>query len=112
MAAGKGTGHHRVHGVTGAIMILTLPLALYGLVSAIPDGADGFASWISSPFGAISLLVFLSAAIWYCKLEFDEVVLDYADGGLRAFGLTANRIVGFLAWAVAVYSIIRIWLGA
>ena len=112
MAAGKGTGHHRLHSVTGTIMILTLPLALYGLITAIPGGADGFASWIGSPFGAISLLVFLTAAIWYCKLEFDEVVLDYTDGGLRGFGLNANRVVGFAAWAMAVYSIVKIWLGA
>ncbi len=112
MAAGKGTGHHRLHGITGTILILTLPLVLFGLVTAIPGGSDGFSAWISSPFGAISLLIFLTAAIWYCKLEFDEVVLDYTDGGMRSFGLNANRAVGFIAWAVAVYSIVRIWLGA
>ncbi len=112
MASGNGTGHHRLHSVTGTVMILTMPLALYGLIKAAPKGAEGFAAWIGSPFGAISLLVFLTAALWYCKLEFDEVVLDYTDGGMRKFGLTANRIVAALAWLGAVYAIIRFWLGA
>lgn len=112
MAAGKGTGHHRVHGITGVVMFLTMPLVLFGLIKAVPAGADGFTSWISSPFGAVSLLAFLTAAIWYCKLEFDEVILDYTDGGTRQMGLTANRIIGFVAWAISIYSILTIWLGA
>lgn len=112
MAGGTGTGHHRLHSVTGTVMILTMPLAIYGLIKAAPLGAEGFKSWISAPFGAISMLVFLTAALWYCKLEFDEVVLDYTDGGLRKFGLMANRIVAGLAWVAAVYAILRTWLGA
>ena len=110
--AGKGTGHHRIHGITGAVMILTMPLVIWGLINAAPGGAEGFQAWIGAPFGAVSLLAFLSAALWYCKLEFDEVILDYTDGGLRSFGLNANRLIGFAAWAAASYSILKIWLGA
>ncbi len=110
--AGKGTTHHRIHGVTGLVTILSLPFVLCGLLCAIPGHAEGFTSWISAPFGAISLLIFLSGAVWYCKLEFDEVIMDYFDGGLRSFSLLANKLVGFLVWAASAYVIITMWLGA
>ena len=104
--AGKGTSHHRIHGLTGIVMILTLPLAVYGLWAAVPNGVDGFKNWITAPLGAWPLLVFLTAALWYCKLEFDEVIMDYASGGLRSFALMANRVAALIAWGVAVYVII------
>jgi len=110
MASGKGTFHHRLHGWTGAIMILSLVPFLYGFVCAIAGKSEGFTNWLSEPLGAISTLIFTSAAFLYCKLEFDEVILDYADGGLRSFGLFANRLVAFVAWAIVVFVICKIWL--
>lgn len=110
--AGKGTSHHRVHGITGLIMIISMPFILWGLCQAIPGGADGFKAWVSSPLWTGALFVFLTSALWYVKLEFDEVVLDYTDGGLRTFGLWANRIVAFLAWAMAVFVIFKMTFGA
>ena len=104
--AGKGTTHHRIHFWTGLVMILSLPFVLCCLLCAIPDGAAGFKSWIGSTFGAVSLFIFMSAALWYCKLEFDEVIMDYASGGLRSFALMANRVAALIAWGIAVYVII------
>ena len=112
MAAGKGTFHHRLRSWTGTLTILSLPFFLYGFVCALRDRSDGITEWLTSPFGAISSLVFMTAALWYAKLEFDEVVLDYTDGGLRAFGLLANRVIALAGWVAAVYAILKMWLGA
>lgn len=110
--AGKGTTHHRIHGWTGLVMILSLPIALWGLCCAIPGGAAGFKDWLSSPLCAGGLLVFLTSAFWYCKLEFDEVLMDYTDGGLRTATLWINRIVAFVLWAVAAFVIFKMSFGA
>lgn len=112
MAKGTGTFHHRLRGWTGILMILALPFFLYGFAAALSGRAEGFTQWLSEPLGAISALVFLSATIWYCKLEFDEVIMDYLDGGTRSFALCANRLIGFAGWAVSVYVILKMWLGA
>jgi len=112
MAKGSGTLHHRLRSWTGTLMILALPFFLFGLSIAISDRAEGFIYWLSAPFGAITALIFLTATIWYCKLEFDEVLLDYTDGGMRNFTLLLNRVIGFLAWAVSAFVILKMWLGA
>lgn len=110
MASGKGTFHHRLRSWTGLLTILSLPFFAYGLISALRTQPDGVIQWLSAPFGAISSLVFLTAALWYCKLEFDEVIMDYTDGGLRSFGLLANRLVVLAAWVASVYAILNMWL--
>lgn len=110
MAAGKGTLHHRLRSWTGTLTILSLPFFMWGFVCALKNQPGGFAEWLTSPLGAISSLIFISAALWYCKLEFDEVIMDYTDGGLRSFSLLANRVVAFLGWAVSAYVILTMWL--
>jgi len=100
MAAGKGTFHHRLRSWTGTLTILSLPFFIWGLVCALKSRPEGVTEWLTSPLGAISALIFMAAALWYCKLEFD------ADGGLRSFGLLANRVVAFLGFAVSAYVIL------
>lgn len=108
MASGNGTGHHRLKGMTGLVMIITLLPVLFWAMSAVAGGSAGFTSWLSAPVPAIVFLVFFTVAIWYCKLEFDEVIMDYFDGGLRSFSLLASKIVAFLAWAAAVFAVIKL----
>ncbi|MGJ8563928.1 MAG: succinate dehydrogenase, hydrophobic membrane anchor protein [Alphaproteobacteria bacterium] len=110
--AGKGTGHHRLHSATGLVTIIALPFVLCGLLSAIPARAEGFAAWVGSPFGAVSLFVFLCAGLWYCKLELDDVIMDYLDGGARKFALLANKIIEAVIFLIAVYLIYTFWRGA
>lgn len=106
--ASSGTTHHKVHGLTGWGLIIGLPFALCCAAHAIKGGPQGFIEWLSSPLGGLGFLAFFTAAIWYCKLEFDEVIMDYFDGGTRKFGLRANKITAFLVWAMAAYAVIKL----
>ena len=103
-----GTTHHKVHGLTGWGLIIGLPFAACSAIKAIGGGADGFLAWLANPIGALGFLAFATAAIWYCKLEFDEVVMDYFDGGLRSFALLANKLVAVLTWAAIAYAVIKL----
>lgn len=105
--AGKGTTHHKIHGLTGWGLIIGLPFAVWGAISAIGFGSQGYADWLGSPVGAIGFLAFFTAAIWYCKLEMDEVIMDYFGGKMRAFGLLKNKLVAFILWAAVAFAVIK-----
>lgn len=104
----SGTSHHKLHGLTGWGLIIGLPFALFSAVKAIGGGSQGFIDWLSNPVGGLGFLAFFTAAIWYCKLEFDEVVMDYFSGGVRSFGLLANRAVAFIVWLVAAFVVVKL----
>ena len=104
----KGSSHHKAHGLTGLGLIIGLPFAIFSVVKAVGGGSEGFSAWLSNPLGGLGFLAFFTAAIWYCKLEFDEVIMDYFDGGLRSFGLLANRAVPFIVWLLAAYAVLKL----
>ncbi|WP_409433234.1 hypothetical protein ACJ3XI_01680 [Litorimonas sp. RW-G-Af-16] len=108
MAHGKGTAHHKLHGFVGWGLIIGLIPAIWSAVSAIGGGSAGFAAWLSNPVGGLGFLAFFTAAIWYCKLEMDEVIMDYFSGGLRSFGLLKNKVVAFILWAAVVYAVVKL----
>lgn len=108
MSGGTGTSHYKLHGLVGLGMILGLPFAIYKAAGAIPHGVDGFKAWLSSPIDAIGFVLFFLAAAWYCKLEFDEVIMDYFSGGLKSFALLANKAVLLLITLAAVFTAFKL----
>ncbi len=104
----KASSHHKLHGYTGWGLIIGLPFAIGCAVKAISGGPDGITAWLSNPVGGLGFLAFFTAAIWYCKLEFDEVIMDYFDGGVRSSGLFANRAIAFIVWLVTAYAVLKL----
>ena len=103
----SGAKHHKLHGLLGWGVIIGLPFVICSAVKAIRGQTAGLIDWLSCTAGGLGFMAFFTAAIWYCKLEFDEVIMDYFDGGLKSFALLANRIVSFLFWLVAAYAIAK-----
>lgn len=104
----RGTTHHKIHSLTGYGLIIGLPFVIWQVAMAVGGGADGLLAWLSTPLGAIGFLLFFTAAVWYCKLEMDEVIMDYFGGGLRRFGLLKNKLVAFILWAAIAFAVIKL----
>jgi len=102
------SSHAKIHTLTGWGVIIGLPFAVFSVAKAVPTGAEGLLTWLSSPIGATGFLAFFTAAIWYCKLEMDEVIMDYFGGKLRAFGLLKNKFVGFILWAAVAFAVVKL----
>ena len=100
--------HAKIHTLTGWGVIIGLPFAILSVAKAVGTGADGLTAWLSTPHGALGFLAFFTAAVWYCKLEMDEVVMDYFGGGLRRFGLLKNKVIAFILWAAVAFAVIKL----
>ena len=105
---GHGTKHFKIHTWTGWGLIIGLPCAIISVLVAVGGGAQGIVDWLSTPIGAVGFLAFFTAAIWYCKLEMDEVIMDYFGGKLRSFGLLKNKLVAFILWAAVAFAVIKL----
>ncbi len=108
MAHGTGTPHHKLHGIVGAGMIIGLPFVIYSALKAATDQSEGLAAWLSSPVGGLGFLAFCAAAVWYCKLEMDAVIMDYFGGSARAFGLLANKVAGLIIFIMAAFAVVKL----
>ena len=112
-AGKKATHHFKSHKVTSILLALIVPFFLYGLMQALRGEYGGFISWISSPFGALVLLAFLTVGIFHSRNSMSEVILDYAKSeSACAFFLKLSTIASLGFWLVGVISILKIWLGA
>lgn len=107
-SAKHGTKHFKMHSLAGWGVIIGLPFAALHAVLTIKHGPDSIIAWLSSTHGALGMIAFLSAAILYCKLEMDEVIMDYFSGGLRSFGLWKNRIGALILWLASVYGLVTL----
>ena len=105
---GHGTKHFKIHTWTGYGLIIGLLGVIPSVWIAAGGGAQGIVDWLSTPIGALGFLAFFTAAVWYCKLEMDEVIMDYFGGKLRAFGLLKNKVVGFILWAAVAFAVIKL----
>lgn len=107
-SAAHGTRHHKIHGLTGWGVIIGLPFAIWSVAGAVASKEQGLLDWLSTPVGALGFLAFFTAAVWYAKLEMDEVIMDYFQGGLRRFGLLKNKAVAFILWAATAFAVINL----
>lgn len=105
-SAGHGTKHFKMHSLAGWGVIIGLPFAALHAVMTIRNGPDAVMAWLSTAHGALGMIAFLSAAILYCKLEMDEVIMDYFSGGLRSFGLWKNKAVALILWLASVAGLV------
>ena len=111
MSAGTSNhsaAHAKIHTLTGWGVIIGLPCAIWSVACSVSSGGQGIIDWLSSPIGGFGFLAFFTAAIWYCKLEMDEVIMDYFGGKLRSFGLLKNTLVGFTLWAAVAFAVIKL----
>jgi len=107
-SSNHSASHAKIHTLTGYGVMIGLVGAIFSVAKAVPAGVDGIAAWLSAPIGGIGFLAFFTAAVWYCKLEMDEVIMDYFGGGLRAFGLLANKLIAFILWAAVAFAVIKL----
>ena len=84
---------------------------LISAAEAVTAGSQGFVNWLGSTSGGVGFMAFFTSALWYSKLEFDEVIMDYFGGKLRSVSLITNRLLASIVWVIAAYTIFRLTLG-
>jgi succinate dehydrogenase / fumarate reductase membrane anchor subunit len=112
-SAKHGAGHWISERVTAIALIPLVVWAVYGVIR-LAAGDYGFAvRWVQDPLNATLTVLTLAVGFWHMHSGMRVVVEDYIHKTLtRSALLLINLFVCGLAGALAVFSILKVALGA
>jgi len=112
-SAKHGAGHWLSERVTAIALVPLVVWAVYGVLR-LSAGDYGFAvHWIQDPLNATLTVLTLVISFWHMHAGLRVVVEDYIHKALsKSVLLLLNLFVCGLAGALAVFSILKVALGA
>lgn len=112
-SAKQGVEHFWVQRITAVALV---PLSLWLVFSlALFVGADYHTAhhWVSAPSVAITLVLFIAAALYHSALGVQVVIEDYVAGeGLKLASLLLSKFLHVAVAAAAVFAVLKIALSS
>lgn len=112
-SAQHGTGHFWAQRVSAVALI---PLSLWFVGSIVAHvGADyaTITAWLSSPFQAVLMILYLTAIFYHSQLGLQVVAEDYIHTAwLKVATIVVLQFINILLAAATVISVLMIVLGA
>lgn len=108
-SAKEGTDHFWVQRLT-AIALVPLVLWLAFSIASLP-GMDYLTvrEWLSQPFNAIVMIIFMTAGFYHSRLGLQVVIEDYIGShGPRTAAIIAVTFVAVALGITGVFSVLRI----
>ncbi len=112
-SAKEGTDHFWIQRLT-AISLVPLVLWLAFSIASLP-GMDYVAvrEWLSQPFNAIVMILFMTAGFYHARLGLQVVIEDYVGShGPRTAAIIAVTFVAVALGITGVFSVLRIALAS
>lgn len=112
-SAKEGTDHFWIQRLT-AIALVPLVLWLAFSIASLP-GMDYVAvrEWLSQPFNAIVMILFMTAGFYHARLGLQVVIEDYVGShGPRTAAIIAVTFVAVALGITGVFSVLRIALAS
>jgi len=110
---GHGFRHWWAQRITAVALV---PLSLWLAAGLLAHGgADRAAlkTWLADPVPAILMILTVSAALYHAVLGLEEVIVDYVNcAAARIAWLILLRLGGAALFAIGVFAVLRITLGA
>ncbi len=113
-SAKEGVSHwwgQRVSAVALIPLGLWLILSLTMLVRAGSTDYLAVVDWISVPFNAVMLMLFIATVAYHSSLGVQVVIEDYVHGGLKVVSLVLQKFAHVLVATAGIFSVLRIALG-
>ena len=111
-SAEKGVGHWWSQRLSAVLLI---PLVTWFLLSLLSLGSLSHGvvtAWMTRPFNALLLSIFVITVVYHSKLGIQVVVEDYVHGQqLLRVTLASMTFVHIIAGATGLYAILRIAFG-
>ena len=108
-SAKEGTGHFWVQRLTAIALIPLVVWIAFAVARLSSMSQADIHIWLSSPFSAVMMILFLIAAFWHAKLGLQVVIEDYvSDHAIRTVAIIAVTLISFALAVIGVFSVLRI----
>jgi len=112
-SAKDGTHHFWVQRISAVALV---PLSLWFVFSvARLAGGDFFMvrHWVHAPSVAITLVLFIAAALYHSALGIQVVIEDYVGNeGAKIVGLLLNKFLHAIVAVSAIFAVLKVALGS
>ncbi|MGQ0618531.1 MAG: succinate dehydrogenase, hydrophobic membrane anchor protein [Panacagrimonas sp.] len=110
-SAKDGTHHFWVQRVSAVALI---PLALWFVFSLAKLSGAGYEQvkwWVGYPAVAVTLVLFIAAALYHSMLGVQVVIEDYVGGeGMKITALLLSKFFHFAVAAASIFAVLKIAL--
>jgi len=108
-SAKEGTDHFWVQRLT-AIALIPLVIWIAFAIARLPSMSQAdIQAWLSSPFSAVMMILFVLAAFWHARLGLQMVIEDYVGNhAVRTAAIIGVTLLSFALAVVGVFSVLRI----
>ena len=112
-AAGHGAGHWLSERVSSLALVPLVLWIAYAALQIAGAGYEGAIAWVREPLNAVLLVLLLAISFHHMHAGMRVVIEDYVDKTMtRAGFLLVNLFVCVLFGALAVFSVLKVALGA
>jgi succinate dehydrogenase / fumarate reductase membrane anchor subunit len=111
-ASGEGAHHWWLERSTSVSTLLLLVWLAVSLVRLPSLDRSTLVEWLSSPLGAVPMLLLVVSAFWHSKLGLQVFVEDYVhDEGSKLFWILVINFLAVLGAALAMFAVLAIAFG-
>jgi len=108
-SAKSGVGHFIAQRVSALALVVLIPLFVWSIASLPSADYASARAWIGSPFGAILMLLTLTATFYHMRLGLQVLIEDYIHKPVtKALLLSANTLTAAGLWVAALYAVLAI----
>lgn len=107
----SGSRHWKWQRVTAMLLVPLTVWFMFSIVRYADSGFDEAAAWISRPWVAVLLFLYLVTMFWHAWLGVQVVIEDYIHSpGLNAVSLLLGKGILSLSALVSIFAVLRIAL--
>jgi succinate dehydrogenase / fumarate reductase membrane anchor subunit len=108
-SAKSGVGHFIAQRVSALALVVLIPLFVWSIASLPGADYESARGFVGSPFGALLMLLTLTATFYHMRLGLQTLIEDYIHKPVtKALLLSANTLIAAGLWIAALYAVLAI----
>ena len=109
--AKDGVEHWWTQRISAVALAVLGPWCLISLLVMGHFDYDAVANWMSRPYNAVLLVIFVPTLLYHSKLGVQVVIEDYVAGALKVTSLLLSTFAHVIVGALGIFAVLKVAFG-